>query len=302
MTADHSRTVFFTTVTAPHQIRGARLLIQSLRTFGGPLAGSPFWIFEVNPTGAPCEQLAGDGIEVLPLEPTGTLHGYWYGSKVTACAAAETRAEGNYESCVWMATDCLIVQPPELLTLGPGFDVAVRPVHHRNIGLRTEVPLDAYWSRVYTELGIDDVALVTPSFVEQEPLRAYFNTHALAVNPALGICRRWRDAFDALADDPAFQSGACSDVSHRIFLHQAPFSPIVATSVPEARIRFLPPTYSYPYNLHDDVPAGRRPVSLNDVVSIAYEGRSLAPDALSCITVREPLRTWLSEHVSSSGS
>jgi len=297
MTADHSRTVFFTAVTAPHQIRGARLLIQSLRAFGGPLAGSPFWVFEANPTEAPSAQLAGDGIEILPLEPKGALRGYWYGSKVTACAAAEARAEGSYSSCVWLATDCLIVQPPDLFTLGPDIDVALRPVHHRNVGLSADVPLDAYWSRVYDELGIDDVALVTPSFVEQEPLRAYFNTHALAVNPALGICRRWRDTFDALAGDAAFQSGACSDIPHRIFLHQAPFSPIVAIVIPEPRIRILPPTYSYPYNLHDDVPADRRPTSLNDLVSVAYEDRSLAPDTLSGIAVRDPLRTWLAERV-----
>jgi len=297
MTTDHGRTVFFTTVTAPHQIPGARLLSQSLRALGGPLAGSPFWIFEANPTEAPCAELAGDGIEILPLAPTGNLRSYWYGSKVTACARAEASAEGSYDSCVWMAADCLIVQPPELLTLGPEFDVAVRPVHHRNVGLRADAPLDAYWSRVYAELGIDDVALVTHSFVEQEPLRTYFNTHALAVNPALSICRRWRDTFEALAGDAAFQSGACSDIPHRIFLHQAPFGPIVATAIPEARIRILPPTYSYPYNLHDDVPAHRRPAFLNDLVSIAYEDHSLAPDALSDVAVREPLRSWLAEKV-----
>ena len=297
MTTDHSHTVFFTVVTAPHQIPGARLLIQSLRVFGGPLAGRPFWIFDADPTGAPGAELAGAGIDILPLRPTGALRNYWYGSKVTACAAAEARAEGSYSSCVWMATDYLIVQPPEKFTLGPDSDVAVRPVHHPNVGLKADVPLDAYWGRVYAEIGIDDVALVTPSLVGQEPLRAYFNTHALAVNPALGLCRRWRDAFEALAGDAAFQSDACSDIPHRIFLHQAPFSPIVATTLPEARIRILPPTYSYPYNLHDDVSADRRPASLNDLVSIAYEDRSLAPDALSGIGVREPLRTWLAENI-----
>jgi hypothetical protein len=196
-----------------------------------------------------------------------------------------------------MATDCLIVQPPELLTLDPEFDIAVRPVHHRNIGLKANAPHDAYRSRVYAELGIDDVPLITRSFVEQQPLSAYFNTHELDVNPALGICRRWRDTFEVLAGDRAFQSGACSDIPHRIFLHQAPFSPIVATATPEARICILPPTYSYPYNLHDDVPAARRPASLNDLVSIAYEDRSLAPDALNDTAVREPLRTWLAENV-----
>ena len=146
MTADHSRTVFFTAVTAPHQIPGARLLIQTLRAFGGPLAGSPFWIFDADPTATSCDELVGDGVEILTLEPTGALRSYWYGSKVTACAATEAMSEGSYSSCVWMATDYFVVQPPELFTLGAEFDVAVRPVHHRNIGLKADAPLDAYWS------------------------------------------------------------------------------------------------------------------------------------------------------------
>jgi hypothetical protein len=60
------------------------------------------------------------------------------------------------------------------------------------------------------------------------------------------------------------------------------------------RIRILPAEYSYPYNLHGQVPEGRRAGALNDLVCFAYEDRSLDPDIVSDIQIREPLRSWLS--------
>ncbi len=74
-----------------------------------------------------------------------------------------------------MASDCLFVQPPVDLALDAETDIAARPVHHRNVGLPAGAPLDAYWRRIYASVGIDDVAMTVHSFVEDEPLRAYFN-------------------------------------------------------------------------------------------------------------------------------
>jgi len=292
-------TAICTCVTWPNQVVGARLLTDSLRAFGGPLADAPVWVYQADPEGAPCDHLAEPGVEVLPVQPPSPIAEDWFGPKVTTLADAEARADGAFDTLIWIATDCLIVQPPALLALGTHADVAVRPVHHRNVGLLTTDPIDPFWHGVYDELAIDDVALVTRSFVGDLPLRAYFNTHALAVRPELGLCRSWLDAFVSLAADDAFQAAACSDVQHRIFLHQAPFSALVASRVPEARIRILPPTYSYPYNLHDDVPTDRRAASLNDLVTVAYEDLSLKPADLRGITVCEPLRSWLAAHVAS---
>jgi hypothetical protein len=68
----------------------------------------------------------------------------------------------------------------------------------------------------------------------------------------------------------------------------------VVTLLDPERIRMLPPDYSYPYNLHQVVPPDRRALALNDLVSIAYEDRSLDPDVVDDIAIHEPLRSWLS--------
>jgi hypothetical protein len=285
-------TVIVTTAVAtPSQRAAARLLIESLRTFGGPLSDSPVWLFDHNPDAYRDQPV--DGVHIRRLEISAALDQVWFAGKVTACAHAEADAVPG-DTLVWLSTDCLIVQPPLLLDLAAtSFDAAVRPVHHRNVGLPASAPLDAFWSGVYNAVGMDDLAMTVKTFVEGECLRAYVNTHALALNPARGLCCQWLEIFAQLANDEAFQARACQDVPHRIFLHQAVLSALLATKLPSESIRILPHTYSYPYNLHHEVPPERRAAALNDLVSVAYEDRSLHPDDLQDLIVRDPLRRWL---------
>jgi hypothetical protein len=113
------------------------------------------------------------------------------------------------------------------------------------------------------------------------------------VNPSRGLLRKWLECFQTLVLDKAYQATYCHDELHQVFLHQAVLSALLATSLEPARIRVLPPTYSYPYNLHESVPPERRAPMLNDLVSITYEDRSLDPAIVDDIGIREPLRSWL---------
>jgi hypothetical protein len=294
-------TLFITVVRSLQDRDRAGLLVESLRAFGGALAGCPVWVFEANPGSAPCGALAGEGVTILPLELPGTVRHYYFAAKVWACARAEELAgreggplfPGRVESLVWMAPDCLVIQPPVLFALGPKWDAAVRPVHVRNVGLRAGEPQNPFWRGVYAAVGVEDVAVTVESYVEGQRLRAYYNSHAFAVDPALGLLGRWAEVFETLVVDRAFQAAACQDAHHQVFLHQAVLSTLLATTVDPARLRLLPPEYSYPYNLHAAVPKARRARALDDLVSIAYEDRSLDPAEIEDIAVGEPLRSWL---------
>ena len=190
----------------------------------------------------------------------------------------------------------LIIQPPLLFDLTSSFDAAVRPVHHRNVGLPAAEPVDDFWKKVYETVGVQDVEVTVKSFVDAQHIRAYFNSHAFAINPAKGLLRRWFERFESLVCDLEFQSGPCQDVQHQVFLHQAVLSALIATSLDPRRVRILPPEYSYPYNMHQSVPAERRAQALNDLVFIAYEDRALDPSVVDDIGIHEPLRSWLSIH------
>jgi hypothetical protein len=296
--------IFVTLVDNAEQRDKAELLIDSLRTFGGALRECPVWLFEADPEGVPCSDLAGDGVEVHALEVPESVRGNWFAAKVCACARAEEMAGPEVHSLIWLAPDCLVIQPPVLLDLGRDCIAAVRPVHHKNVGLRADEPLDAFWQGVYRALGVDDIGKTAESFVDGELLRAYYNSHVLAVKPAWGIFRKWFRVFEALVGDEAFQEAACQDEAHQVFLHQAALSAVLAQELQPEFLRILPPQYSYPYNLHGQVPAERRAQALNDVVCIAYENRSLHPDQVDDIEIHEPLRSWLAvrlEHIGAEG-
>jgi hypothetical protein len=161
------------------------------------------------------------------------------------------------------------------------------------VGLSPSEPLDAFWRGIYAAVGVEDVPLAVESFIGRQRLRAYFNSHGLAARPGLALFERWYQLFERLVRDERFQAAACQDERHQIFLFQALWSALVASSVDPQRIHILLPAYNYPYNLHDRVPQHRRAAALNDLVCFTFEGRAIHPDVVTDIEIREPLRSWL---------
>jgi len=289
------QTIFFTMVSSIEERQAARLLIDSLRSFGGELSRSPFWVFEADPKGVSCAELVQIGAQAIELQVPTSLNNYPFARKVSTCAQAEALAAPEVSSLIWLNSGCIILQPPLDFELSDAFDFAVRPVHIRNIGLPSDAPIDLFWQRVYAQVGQRDVHLEVESFVDEQPLRVYFNSHLLSVKPSKSLFRRWLTHFEELVVDHDFQSGPCRDDLHRIFLHQAVLSALVAASCEPQRIRILPPEYSYPYHLHQDVPLKRRAQALNDLICVAYEEETLDPNTTFNIEIHEPLRSWLKE-------
>ena len=55
---------------------------------------------------------------------------------------------------VWLDEDTVFLQDPEEFDLPEGIRLGYRPVMHRNIGLRMDEPIDAFWERVYADLSV----------------------------------------------------------------------------------------------------------------------------------------------------
>lgn len=291
-----SRQIFLTLIRSAKEKAYAQVLIDSIRAFGGEMNECPIWVFESNTRQEVRYDFAGNSVQVIPLNVPSAVRDYLFADKVYVCAQAEAMASSNVQSLIWIDPSCLIVNPPTLFALGAAFDAAVRPVHIRNVGQLADEPLDDFWRAIYANAGVNDVAMTVESFVDTQRLRAYFNTHAFAINPAKGLCARWRDAFASLVSDVTFQTRVCADERYQIFLPQAVLSALLATALDPQRIRILPPAYNYPYNLHAQVPIERRAQSLNDLVCFTYEDRSIDSGAVIDIEIDERLCAWLAVH------
>lgn len=299
MNPDPSSSCAICLVETSAEAQAARLLLHSLRFFGGLLRSIPVWIFyppELALVNHPDPFPGLQPVQLIPLQPDPGGGDYPFASKVRACAQAEVLAEAQVRSLVWLNPGCLVVKPPVLFDLDPGCDAAFRPVHHTNIGLPAQAPLDDYWGAVYGAVGLNEAPFTVESFADAQILRPYFNTHCFAINPKLGLFAAWQEHFQALVNDPAFHSGPCRGPLRRIFLHQAVLSALVAKRLERERLRLLPPQYSYPLHLHPQVPAGRQPGLLNELVCPVYEDAFEFPATLNGLKVEEPLRSWLREH------
>lgn len=203
--------------------RMARIAIESLRAFGGPLSDAPVWAFVLEPARATHALHGLAGVQCIPLGVEEPNCSYPFAAKAAAFAQAEEMA-------------------------GP-----------------------------------------VESFADGQTLRPCLNTHCFALNPALGVAPAWWAQPRALIDDDAFQAGPCAGELHRIFLHQAILSALVAKLLAWERLRLLPPEYNFPLHLLHEMPPALRPRALNSLVNAVYE------DAFpwGAIEVEEPLRTWL---------
>jgi hypothetical protein len=287
------KTWFVTLIRSAEGVAAGRLLLESLRTFGGPLKNGPVWVFIGDPKViGPAHRELGRA-ELVLLDREDAVGSYPFADKVRTCAQAEEMAARDVRSLVWLSLGCLIVGPPRLFELGSSYDAALRPVHIRNVGSRSSERPDAFWEGVYRAVGAEETCDQVESLVDSETIRPYFNTHCFSVNPSRGVLRSWWSRFEASVSNQEFQAGPCRDELHRIFLHQAVLSAVFTKLLDWNRIRILPDEYSYPLHLHPDVPATRRIAFLNDVICAAYEELQ----DLKILEAREPLKSWLAEHV-----
>lgn len=287
--------VLFLTTATESDLSSLRLMLRSLRTFGGELARAPVWIFTPSPASLACFQ--DDRTQIRKFAAVLPATKCLFGERVAACAEAEREAPKGTGSLIWIDSGCLVIQPPVLFDLGPNYDAAFRPVHHRNVGLPPQVPLDAFWRGICAAVGLEDIPGTVTSFADGQHLRSYFNTHAFSINPRLGLMQRWYELYTNLAGDGVFQQAACADDLHQVFLFQAVLSTLVSSAIDPRRLLILPPAYNYPYHLQSQIPPARRIQRINDAVCLVHEQADLHPESLIGIDIVEPLRTWLDTNI-----
>ena len=175
----------------------ARLLGESIRTFGGPYRQAP--IFAVSPrphlalgpeARAHLEAL-GVTYVVEPLNDTGSPYGPI--NRIVAGAWAEAFSPQPY--LVLLDTDTVFVGEPGFVRA----DVGVRPVDVKgSASSGAGDPLDAYWARMCRLGGIDPSRLPwLATTIDKMRIRASYNGGLTVVRRDLGIFQRTREIFFA---------------------------------------------------------------------------------------------------------
>jgi hypothetical protein len=179
----------------------ARLLCESLRTFGGRYRDAPILAVSPRPALAPgpearahLERL-GVTCVVEPLNETGIPYGSI--NRIVAGAWAETSTQ--YPYLVVLDTDTLFVGEPSFARAGAG----VRPVDIKGaVSSGAGGPRDAYWVRMCALGGIEPSRLpMISTSIDKVRVRASYNGGFTVVRRDLGILQKTREIFFASLEE-----------------------------------------------------------------------------------------------------
>jgi hypothetical protein len=190
-----SEVAFLICVEANRLEPQARLLCESIRTFGGRYREAPILAVSPRPHLALGSEarahLAKLGVTyaVEPLNDTGNPYGTI--NRIVAGAWAETLSPRPY--LVLLDTDTVFVGEPSFARA----DVGVRPVDVKgSASSGAGDPQDAYWARMCGFAGIDLSRLpMISTTIDNVPIRASYNGGFTVVRRDLGLLQRTREIF-----------------------------------------------------------------------------------------------------------
>jgi len=269
--------VFATFAQDESELEQALVLARSLRSFGGDMKDTPFWLY----LPAESSELAGKigdrspplNIEVRTSATPEAAMDYYYSGKTFAAGNAEGAATGNFKVLAWLDADNVIVREPKDFLIKGGVCFGWRPVMLKLIGSAYNQPPDEFWSRLYAKLSVKPEAIfpvTTP--VDSAQIRAYFNAGILIVRPDRGMLRKWPVFYEKLYSDPFYQEECKKDVKKRIFLHQTALAGAVLNMLNRDEMVCFDERYNYPVFFFEKYPTYKQPKSLDDAVTIRHDG------------------------------
>ncbi len=289
--------LIFSTLAIPGKSELSTLLLtESLRSFGGDLAANPIWVLVPTELGTLSdsfqENLAQLEANIIPFETDPEIYKFPFAAKILAAAAFEEQAQGHTERLVYMDCDTIVLQEPTEFLISPDQTLGYRPVHHKLIGSAWDQPPDAFWKLVYEVCGVPEENLFPMLTHTGERIRPYFNAGIYITRPETGLLTQWWEIFLKWYRQPQFGAFYEKDQLYTIFFHQAIFSGVLLQNLKPAEMLELSPRINYPLHLHDHIPVGLRPATIDELVTVRYENIFDEPDWMQ-LPITKTFKNWL---------
>jgi hypothetical protein len=250
----------------------AVLLLESLRAWGGALAGAPVYAFAPRPGHEPepatTARLAELGATVIAEPLVDRFAEIPTFNKVTVSAWAER--ELGHDTLVFTDTDTVLLNEPGELVDGD-WVAALRPVDRRIAGSRGKGKNEPFWRKMYAELGVDARPFVETT-VGQMTIRAYWNSGLIAVRREAGLFGAWERALERLFDAEIVQKRWPQ------FMDQLSWAGVTADV--HDRVRILSDGYNYPLPHRQALAPEARDLDLDRIVHLHYRLWFHLPGAL----------------------
>jgi hypothetical protein len=238
-------------------------MVESFRQFTGRFKDAPIYSFQVR------ENYDVSSETVSKLERFGVKHqkvvlntqypDYPLANKPLLCAYAEEMIDTDI--LVFLDSDLVFFSEPKEFLLPPGYDVGIRPEHHKMIGSAGPTdPNEAYWLRLYEIAGVTQSDRFVTTTVDQQKIRAFWNSGLVAVRPEAGIFTAWKRTIEQL-----LEVGTTITKENWYYEQSALSATICASS---AEVWQFSPGYNYPVHSHNVMPNAERLGSFEEMVCI----------------------------------
>ena len=249
----------------------SRLLVRSLRTFGGRLAAATIVSYSPRSERQPSEACRADfrqGDVVVICDPLNCeFPDYGLANKAIAMADAERRFPGRF--LVFLDSDKVVMrEPSDLLSLN-GRAFAARPVDVSGCGAAGfDGRNGEYWLELYRVCGVSQFRFVNTS-IHGERIFEYYNSGMISAPSSLGLFGAW------LQNLRAVWTEGIRPQEGDFFVEQSVLAATVSALEPAVTI--LPPTYNIPLHFFRDFPNWHWEVTLPQCVSLHYHWVFNAP-------------------------
>jgi len=289
------RATFVTIATPGTGALQALLLAKSIRDFGGTVASEPIWVLIPDGGKRMSRSIATEfeslGVRLLPFPVESGFRDVPFAVKAAGGAHAETLADTDL--LIWLDPDTVIVNGAGELLIDDAHSLGYRPVHHRLIGMDADAPMDEFWDVILKACGVPEDGLFRMYTNVGERIKAYFNAGVFVVRPERGLLQKWFEMLMSLSREPTINQFCRTEPLYELFLHQAVWTAILLRHLERSEMAELTPAVNYPLNLHSQIPAGRRALSLQRLTAVRTENLLLDPEWQEQLPLLGPLVPWL---------
>jgi hypothetical protein len=275
-TINHHPIVFTTFIELKEELLSLKVMVESLRTFGGKYKNAPVWIYTTNELMASeseaLAKFASLNVEFRASQAPQDATWFFLARKVFAAAQAESDTEGKAAILARLDTDTIFIQEPDEYILPESKSLGYRPVFHRNINPLYSEPLDEYWARAYQIMDINESTafpMVTPA--DGDTIRPYFQAGCIVVRPKQGILRKWAEMFAVLYQDSVIKELCKQDQRKRIFTFQVALTGAILNNLDRSEMIEFSDRINYPIFFREMFGAKRDFHDISNAVTIRYE-------------------------------
>ncbi len=239
------------------------LMVESFRRYTGSFKDSPLFSFQIreknNVSPETIQKLESFGVKHQKVVLNSKYPDYPLANKPLLCAYAEQAIDADI--LVFLDSDLVFFSEPKEFSLPPEYDIGIRPEHHKMIGSAgASDPNEEYWMRLYNIAGVKDLNRFVTTTVDQQKIRAFWNSGVVAVRRNKGIFTAWKQTIEQLLEE------GTTTTKENWYYEQSALSATICAMT--AKVFNFSPGYNYPVHSHNAMPPSERLSSFEEIVCI----------------------------------